>query len=66
MRCLCSMRLASSCADAFTHGRRDSVRHQFETCVRIAGEAYVAIGENADQLAGDVLARTGDDGNRRR
>ncbi len=51
-------------ADAFPHGDEILVRHQFGNfLVRIAGEAHVAIGENADQLAGNVLARAGDDGN---
>ena len=52
MRCWCSSRLASSWLDALAHGDEIVLGHQFgDALARIGGEAHVAVGQNADQLA---------------
>ena len=53
MRCWCSSRLASSGLHAFAHGDQLVLGHQLgHRLARIGGEAHVAVGEDADQLAG--------------
>ena len=53
MRCWCSSRLASSWLDALAHGDQLVLGHQLgDRLPRIGGEAHVAVGEDADQLAG--------------
>ena len=45
-------------ADAFAHGDEIFLRHQFGNLLaRIGGKAHVAVGEDADQLAGHALGR---------
>ena len=57
MRCWCSSRLASSWLDAFAHGDQLVLGHQLgDALARIGGEAHVAVGEDADQLAGAAVA----------
>ncbi len=51
-------------ADAFAHRHEILVRHQLgDFLTGIGGEAHVAVGENADQLARSALAGAGHDRN---
>src|SRR3954463_5940222 len=51
-------------ADILAHRDETFMRHQFgDFLLAVGGEADVAVGEDADQLARRGLARTGDDGN---
>ena len=44
-------------ADAFTHGHELVLGHQLgDPLARVFGKAHVAVGQNADQLAGTVAA----------
>ena len=64
MRCWCSIRLASSWLTPSRTVTRFSCVISSETfCLRIGGKAHVAVGEDADQLAGLALAAAGDHGN---
>ena len=64
MRCLCSSPLGLVLADALAHGDEVFMRHQLgDLLARIGGEAHVAVGEDADELAGDALAAADHDGN---
>ena len=57
MRCWCSRRLASSWLDAFAHRDELVLGHQFgDRLARIGREAHVAVGQNADELAGLAVA----------
>ena len=57
MRCWCSSRLASSCVDALAHRDQLVLGHQLgDPLARIGGKAHVAVGQDADQLAGAAVA----------